>query len=80
MIATALALLQSLVEAFVAYQKTADIRERRELRNELKNLRAEIRSAADVGRTDIVSELENELVECERDCKTLQPAPKRPAA
>jgi uncharacterized membrane protein (DUF106 family) len=69
-----LALIRAALEAFAAYYKTVEIRERRALRAELKALDHEIENAVNAGDAARISELQNERAEVTADLDALRPA------
>lgn len=65
------AALTAAFQAFAEWCKTATIRERRELRNEARQLRHEILQAADAGNAVRLAELQDALADNARDREAL---------
>jgi len=74
-----LALIRAALEAFAAYYRTAEIRERRELRAELRTLRHEIDTAVTAGDAAAIAELQDDYRDASASLDALLPAA-QPAA
>lgn len=69
-----LPLIRAAFEALAAYYRAAVIRERRELRRELRTLNHEILDAASAGNAERIALLQNERAEVAADLDALRPA------
>lgn len=66
-----LSAITAALTALTEWFKTASIRERRELRNEARQLRHEILKAADAGNSRLLAELQDALTDNARDREAL---------
>ena len=73
-----LAVITAAFVALAEWCKTAAIRERRELRQEARQLRHEILQAADAGNHHLLGELQDALTDNQRDRATLLAAASAP--
>ena len=71
-----LALIRLALEAFAAYYKTAEIRERRQLRAELRALRHEVDQAITTGDSARIAELQDDYADASASLDALLPAAK----
>ena len=71
-----LALIRAALEAFAAYYRTAEIRERRELRAELRALRHEVDLAVNAGDAARIAELQDDYASASASLDALLPATK----
>jgi len=69
-----IALIRAALEAFAAYYRTAEIRERRELRAELRTLRHEIDTAVTAGDAAAIAELQDDYRDASASLDSLLPA------
>ena len=75
-----LALIRAALEAFAAYYRTAEIRERRELRAELRTLRHEVDLAVNAGDAIRIAELQDDYADASASLDALLPTAKPAAA
>jgi hypothetical protein len=73
MLASVIALAKSFVEAYTAHVRNYAIQTRNNLRNEEKQLRADILAAASAGNIKLQNELEDSLADAKRDSALIQP-------
>lgn len=67
-----LTLVTAFVNAYTAHVRNYAIQTRNNLRNEEKQLRADILTAAAAGNIELQNELENCLADCRRDSAAIQ--------
>ena len=74
------AMIQAALEAVAWFYKTASIRERTNLRAELRHLRHEIKNAAESGDSSLLAELQDAFDDARADYQAIRPAASHPSS